>query len=150
MTDHLYDAATAVERLTRSREALRLALRGAQTTPPEGQARGWWRNLMAMPGAALLAKALHLGISRDPLISALQAVASAALAAFKPLVQRHPLGFAAGAFVAGGLVVLFRPWRWAFKVSIVAGLLPQILALLLAQQARSSSAETAKADPPVF
>ena len=122
------------DRLARSRERLRQALDGTLATPaaandPGGRATApsWLDTLKALPGAAVVAEAIGSWWARHPWRVAAIVAASTASAVVKPLAQRHPLGLMVGAVLVGGLIAWSRPWRWAVKPALFAGLLPQLL-----------------------
>jgi hypothetical protein len=54
--------------------------------------------------------------------------AQAATVLVQPIARRHPYALVLGAAVAGGLLMLARPWRWISTPALLAGLLPQIMA----------------------
>jgi hypothetical protein len=94
-----------------SRERLRLALHAPR--PPSKahgtDGLGWLNALQSEPCTRLVREALG------------------------PIAQRNPLGLMLVAFAAGGLIALTKPWRWIPLPAILAGVLPEILAKLMAQ-----------------
>ena len=67
----------------------------------------WWANHPLQPAASIAQS-----VTRDALV---------------PLARRHPLSIVASAFVVGGLLVRFRPWRWMAKPAFFAGLASQVV-----------------------
>jgi hypothetical protein len=125
---------TPSARLARSREQLRLSLQGTSAAAGVGAERhadaaaaSWLETLSAIPGAGLLVEAAGNWWARHPLRAAAIVAAGATTAVVTPIAQRHPLGLVAGALVFGGLLAWSRPWRWAVKPALFAGLAPQLL-----------------------
>lgn len=124
------------ERLAQTREHLRRALhddsaapRGAANDPVTGepQAQSWLERLRSIPGAAIAVDAVGLWWTRHPMRVPMALALTTATSAARPLAQRHPLALVAGALVLGALFAWSRPWRWALKPALFAGLLPQLL-----------------------
>ncbi len=126
---------TPSERLSRSREQLRLALQGTEAAAGantrQGRSMGttWLDTLQAIPGAGLVVEALGSWWARHPLRVTALVAATAATAVVKPIAQRHPVGLVSGAFVLGGLFALSRAWRWRWVVqpALFAGLAQHLL-----------------------
>jgi hypothetical protein len=139
---------TPAERLARSRELLRQALggapAGAQEHPPNPSGAGapWWNSLLSLPGAEVLLEALRIWWPQHPMRSAALLVGHSALALVRPVARNHPLGLVLAAFLAGAVLTWSRPWRWALKPVLLAGLLPQLLMSILARQARQAPTVT--------
>lgn len=131
------------DRLALSRQRLRQALSGttaavdpdAPPHTPSGVA-AWWDDLKHMPGVAIAIEALHSWWAKHPLHAASLVAANTALAVVRPLARRHPLGCVLGAFLLGGLLAWSRPWRWALKPALFAGLLQQLVLTSLTQAQR--------------
>lgn len=131
--------AGAVERLTQSRERLRLAIH-ARTSPsktsphpPESVAAfasDWLSSVKAIPGANLLLEFVEDWWSKQPLHMAFTQLAKAANGALRPVSQKHPYALVFGAAAVGALLVLARPWRWISTSALVAGLVPAIHPLI--------------------
>jgi hypothetical protein len=81
-----------------------------------------------MPGINLLLGIFQDWWARQPLRVTLTLAAQATAAVLQPIAQRHPVGLVAGAALAGGLVVLIRPWRWISTPALLTGMLPQLIA----------------------
>jgi hypothetical protein len=129
-------AASPAERLTASRERLRQALRdtAAARSGHAGQGSGasWLNTLKAIPGVGIVVEALQAWWKQHPLHVTGTVVSEALQAAVRPLAQRHPLGLMVAALLVGGLLVSSRPWRWILTPTLLAGLLPQLLAKAVA------------------
>ena len=93
------DVLTASERLTVSRERMRLVLLESAAAPHQPE------NPLAVVGTF-----------------AKEAVETAV----HPFAQRNPLGLVAGAALAGGLLAWSRPWRWLLT-PVVASMLPVLV-----------------------
>ena len=133
-------ALTATERLTRSRDRLRQAMRDssaqqgrASVQHAGGPSMAWLESLKAVPGATLLIEAVRSWWARHPLRIPAMVAADAAKAAVQPMAQRHPLGVVLGALLLGGLFAWSRPWRWILTPALFAGLLPQLFSKAMAQ-----------------
>lgn len=137
----------AAARLALTRERLRLAMAppppeprvrrertgGASTSVPFSQSavvqtvRGWLRGLRALPAADVVEDAVTTWWAAHPLHTAGAMAADASKAYVQPYARRNPLAFVAGSAVVGALFFLTRPWRWALRPVLLAGLLPQIV-----------------------
>lgn len=128
-------AATPVERLTQSRERLRLALNGLPPPPDDPDAAQqaaraaapWWAKLAALPGAGIVIEAAQQWWARHPLRANIVLAFNATQAVVLPVAQRHPVALVAAAFIIGGLLAWRRPQGWLLKPALFAGLLPQLL-----------------------
>lgn len=127
----------AIERLTQSRERLRQAIHArvspSKTSPhpPENAtafAADWLSSVKAIPGANLLLELVEDWWSKQPLHVAFTQLAQAASGALRPVAQKHPYALVIGAAAVGALLVLARPWRWVSTSTLVAGLVPAIVA----------------------
>ena len=135
---------TAAERVAMSREHLRQALHEATaphrpaTDPLTGApvATPWLERLKSIPGASIAIEAVGLWWSRHPARLAVGVARQAADVAVRPIAQRHPLALVAGAFAIGAALAWSRPWRWALKPALFAGLLPQLLLSALKEAPR--------------
>ena len=134
MTDST--SSTPAERLTASRERLRQALREAAAARSgdagPGNAASWLAALTSVPGARIVVAAVQAWWKQHPLHVTGTVVSEALQAAVRPLAQRHPLGLVVGALLVGSLLVSSRPWRWILTPTLLAGLLPQLLAKAVA------------------
>ena len=136
---------SAAERVALSREHLRQALHEAAaprwpaTDPLTGapMATPWLDRLKSIPGAGIAIDAIGLWWSRHPAHVAVGVASHTADTVVRPIAQRHPLALVAGAFAVGAVFAWSRPWRWALKPALFAGLLPQLLLSALKEAPRS-------------
>lgn len=126
---------SACERLAKSREGLCQAMQElgsaqdiASDASPENFGTDWLLHLKALPGADLLLDIFSAWWSRQPLRVGLTLASDAATLALKPIAQRHPLTLVAASAAAGAVLVLLRPWRWISSSTLLAGVLPQLMA----------------------
>ncbi len=133
----MIDPVTPSVRLSQSREHLRQALHGTPASAPSTRAPApWWSELRALPAASVIIDAVQAWWALHPLNATVRVVASTTLDVVRPLARRHPLLAVLGAFVLGGLLVWSRPWRWALKPALFAGLLPQVFSTWMLQVQR--------------
>ena len=131
---------TPSERLTLSRERLRLALRdisapagGASSARASAVGLAWLDSLKSIPAAAVVIEAVRSWWAQHPWRISSLLVGEAVKTVVQPMAQRHPLGLVVGAFLLGGVLARARPWRLIFTSSLLAGLLPQLLSKAVAQ-----------------
>ncbi|MBW6496169.1 MAG: hypothetical protein K0B16_16760, partial [Burkholderiaceae bacterium] len=131
---------TASERLAQSRERLRQAMGGTSSAPgtatragQAGAAMAWLNILKLNPAARIVIAAVSVWWAQHPLHVLGTATAATAKAAVQPLARRHPLGLVTGALLLGALLAWSRPWRWALKPAMFAGLFPQLISQAMAQ-----------------
>jgi hypothetical protein len=141
------DAAT---RLAESRARLRAAMtvppapaRSARAARPGrmatsalldrglGLLRGLSSKVRAVPAADVLIDAVETWWAAHPLHTAGAMAAEASKVYVQPIARRNPLALVSGAAVFGALFFLTRPWRWALRPVLLAGLLPQIVSQAL-------------------
>lgn len=148
------DGPDAVARLAESRERLRRAMAGppreeraarsARTTSTGGsfgdslsrtQIGGAVRRLFArvrtLPAAEVVVDAVDAWWAGHPLHTAGAVAADASKAYVQPYARRNPIALVVGSAVVGALFFLTRPWRWALRPVLLAGLLPQIVSQAL-------------------
>jgi len=125
---------SAAERLAISREHLRRALHDAaaprrptDAVPGAPLALPWLERLRSIPGADIAIDAVGLWWSRHPARLAVSVASLSAEMIVRPIAQRHPLALVGAAFAVGAVLTWSRPWRWALKPTLLAGLLPQLL-----------------------
>jgi hypothetical protein len=119
----------ACERLAQSREHLRQALQQVSISSSDGDGSGT---------DGLLSDVLANWWGKQPLRLVLQLALEAAKVLMQPVARRHPYKLVLGAAAAGGLLVLLRPWRWTSTRALAAGLLPQIMSLVIARDRHDS------------
>jgi hypothetical protein len=148
-------APSVTERLSESRERLRLALSEVNARPdgtniPHGHAfPDWLISLKNLPGASLLLDVLQCWWIRQPFRVTLLLAAQGAKAVLQPMAQRHPYGLLIGAATLGGLLMLVRPWRWISASALWAGILPQLLsAAMQHMQSQTATTERSHDDAP--
>ncbi len=135
MTPAASSASLACERLARSREQLRAALRAnaAAAQAADASSLNWLNGLKILPGFDAVLAAVRAWWAQQPLRQAGANLADAANAALSPLAQRSPFGLLAGAAVVGGLFVVLRPWRWLPASAVLGAMLPKLLGKMVAQ-----------------
>ncbi len=134
---------SGADRLELTRNRLRRALREPGPGPdshtaapgerPVAASHPWLDSLRSLPGAGVLLDALEGWWMGHPLRAVSLLAGDAAKAIVQPMAQRHPLGLVLTAAVVGGVVAWTRPWRWALKPALLAGLLPQLVSRVVAQ-----------------
>lgn len=136
---------TPSERLTLSRERLRLAMRDLAAPPghaasarTSGTRLAWLDSLKSIPAAGIVIEAVRSWWAQHPWRVASLLAGETVKTVVQPLAQRHPLGLVIGALVLGGALAWTRPWRLLFTSSLLAGLLPQLLSKTVAQIATQS------------
>jgi len=141
---------TAAERVALSREHLRQALHDATAPrrpaidPVTGTptAVPWLERMQSIPGASIAIDAISAWWSRHPAHLAVSVASRTAETMVRPIAQRHPLTLVAGAFAIGAVLAWSRPWRWALKPALFAGLLPQLLLSAMKATPRSGRPPT--------
>ena len=125
-------ALTPVQRLAQSRERLRQVL-----APPPGTESGaagagtsWEERLRAVPGLAFAVDVVQAWWQQHPLRAAALVAREVSRAALRPIAGRHPIALMAAAVMVGAALAWTRPWRWALKSALFAGLLPQLASRL--------------------
>lgn len=137
------DAAT---RLAESRDRLRSAMtvppppvRAARAARPDGSPssplvdrgmgllRGLFSKVRTLPAADILVDAVETWWAAHPMHTAGAMAMEASKVYVQPIARRNPIALVAGAAVFGAVVFLTRPWRWALRPVLLAGLLPQIV-----------------------
>ena len=130
MTDPSTAASLANERLARSRDSLRQAIRADRVpATPDVGTPNWFKGfdgLKALPGFDALLTALRIGWLQ-PLRQAGVTLSDVATPLLKPLAQRYPLALALGGVAIGAILVKLKPWRWLPAAAIVSSLAPQAL-----------------------
>ena len=123
-------ALTPLQRLERSRERLRHVLapppRPAADASASGSGKSWEQRLRDIPGLAVAIDVVKVWWQQHPLHAASIVAAEVGRATLRPAANRHPLALVALAMVAGAALAWARPWRWALRSALFAGLLPQV------------------------
>ena len=125
---------TASQRIESSRARLRAAMR-----PPAAPAIGsgpqqtsWLQRVKQLPIISLLVESFDAWWSNHPLHAAGQVAAEASSAVVRPVARRHPWALVLAAASVGALLAWSRPWRWALRPSLLAGLAPQFASRVVA------------------
>ena len=126
----------ALARLEASRARLREAMRPTAPEPsadgPDAGGRSWLQRLRELPVIGLVADALHGWWAQNPLRPVALVAAEASNAVAKPLAQRHPIALVLAAAAVGAALAWARPWRWALRSALFAGLMPQVASRVVA------------------
>ena len=129
-------ALTPLQRLERSRERLRLVLapppRPAADASASGSGKSWEQRLRDIPGLAVAIDVVKVWWQQHPLHAASIVAAEVGRATLRPAANRHPMALVALAMVAGAVLAWARPWRWALRSALFAGLLPQVTSRVVA------------------
>jgi hypothetical protein len=131
----------ACERLARSRERLREALRPAGPASAAGSGTFDWASAFkSVPGAPALIQALRQALgalwANNPVGGAARLAAAAAASMLRPLARRRPLALVLGAAAVGAALMASRPWRWAPRALLRSGMwagLPGLMAAVVAR-----------------
>ena len=125
--------ATAIERLTLSRERLRAAMLPPPVHSSSATAAGLSsltsrvsEKVKAMPGANVVIDAVEAWWEKHPLRTVTEIAAEATRKFAAPLAERNPMALVFGAVFLGAVLALLRPWRWIFRPAVLAGLLPAL------------------------
>ena len=125
----------AVERVALSRERLRAAMVPPPALPAPESAAGalaWIERLRHQPAIALVIDTLQNWWARHPLRAVVHVASEATNAVAKPIARRNPLALVLVAGLLGAVLAWSRPWRWAIKPALFAGLLPQLVTRVVA------------------
>lgn len=127
---------TALERLEVSRARLREALAPPPALPPVSPGHGVGASLLqrlkALPAAGPVIDSVVGWWSQHPLRSWVSLAGGASNAVVEPLAKRNPVTLVLTAALVGAAFAWSRPWRWALKPVLFAGLAPQLAARLAA------------------
>ncbi|HEY8707822.1 MAG TPA: hypothetical protein VIM34_07465 [Burkholderiaceae bacterium] len=122
----------ASDRLEMSRARLRAALTPPPASPsPQDPARGgvaasWLQRLKTLPVAGPVIHSVTGWWSQHPLRAWVALATGASKAAVEPIAQRKPYTLVLSAALFGAAFAWSRPWRWALKPVLFAGLAPQL------------------------
>ena len=127
----------ALARLEASRARLREAMRPAAFAPSavgkEAGARSWLQRLRELPVIRLVDDALGAWWSQSPLRPFALVAASASNAVVKPVARSYPVALVLVAGVVGAALAWARPWRWALRSALFAGVVPQVASRVVAK-----------------
>lgn len=124
-----------VERIELSRARLRQAMLPAPALPADGSPAAplaWLERLKDQPAIAIVIDTLRSWWSRHPMRAVVHVASEATNAVAKPIAQHNPIALVAVAGLAGALLAWSRPWRWALKPALFAGLMPQLISRVVA------------------
>ena len=111
---------------------MRPAAPAPSATGPKAASQTWHRRLRELPVIGLVADALGAWWSQNPLRPVALVAAEAANAVAKPLALRHPVALVLVAAAGGAALAWARPWRWALRSALFAGLAPQVASRVVA------------------
>ena len=125
---------TAAQRIELSRARLRAAMspRAAPTGRTDDGQASWMQRLRRLPVIALVLESLDAWWTNHPLHAAGQVAGQASSAVVRPVAQRHPWALVLTAGAVGALLMWSRPWRWALRPALLAGLAPQFASRVVA------------------
>lgn len=125
---------TASERINFSRARLRAAM-----SPPPAPAVGteagpssWMQRFKQLSVISLVLESFDAWWTHHPLHAAAEVAAEASSAVVRPVARRHPFALVLVAGAVGALLVWSRPWRWALRPALLAGLAPQLVSRVVA------------------
>ncbi len=118
------ESASPLERLVRSREQMRLALKAPPGAAPAA-GPPWASALGSGPLAAGTAVAMWV-------------------VSLRPMVRRHPWAWALGSMAVGATLARVRPWRWLFSSAVLAAVLPQLASRLMSSWPTQTSTAPSK------
>lgn len=120
-------------------EATRARLRSAMLPPPAAPKReprtglhAQLERLKELPGIAVIVDTLQSWWQQTPLRPLAEIASRATSAMARPVAQQNPVALVVVAGLFGAVFVWSRPWRWALKSALLAGLMPQLAARLFA------------------
>lgn len=127
---------TPLQRLARSRERLRKVLapppRPAADTTAGGSGKSWEQRLREVPGMATVIDVVKVWWQQHPLHAVSIVAGEVGRTTLRPIARRHPVALVGVAMVAGAVLAWARPWRWALRSALFAGLAPQVASRVVA------------------
>ena len=130
------EALTPLQRLARSRERLRLVLspppRPAAGGSGGGTGKSWEQRLRDIPGMATVIDVVKVWWQQHPLHAVSIVASEVGRTTLRPVANRHPLALVGLAVLAGAVLAWARPWRWALRSALFAGLAPQVASRVVA------------------
>jgi hypothetical protein len=119
-------------------EVSRARLRNAMMPPPALQNRAsdtgllaWVERLKDQPSIAVIIDALQSWWLRHPMRPLVHVASEATNAVVKPIAQHNPVALVVAAGLLGVVFAWSRPWRWALKPALFAGLMPQLVSRVI-------------------
>ena len=125
-----------IERLEMSRARLRNAMLPPPALPADGSPAApiaWLERMKHQPAIAILIDTLQGWWQRHPMRAVAHVASEATNAVAKPIAQHNPIALVVLAAMAGAVLAWSRPWRWALKPALFAGLMPQLLSRVVAE-----------------
>ena len=125
----------AVERIEMSRARLRHAMQPPVVLGNDAPAAGllgWLERIKEQPSIAVVIDALQSWWSRHPMRPLAQVATEATNAVARPIAQHNPVALVVAAGLIGVVFAWSRPWRWALKSALFAGLMPQLVSRVVA------------------
>jgi hypothetical protein len=125
----------AVERIELSRARLRHAMQpppALQTSVAATGPLAWLERIRDQPSIAVIIDTLQNWWSRHPMRPLVHVASEASNAVVRPIAQHNPVALVVAAGLVGAVFAWSRPWRWALKPALFAGLLPQLVSRVVA------------------
>jgi len=127
---------TPLQRLARSRERLRHVLappaRPAAAPSAGSGGKSWEERLRDIPGMATVIDVVKVWWQQHPLHAVSIVAGEVGRTTLRPIASRHPLALVGVAMLAGAVLAWARPWRWALRSALFAGLAPQVASRVVA------------------
>jgi hypothetical protein len=120
----------AVLRIELSRARLRnvmLPPPALQHEPGAGRGTSWLHSFKQQPAVGIVIDTVKSWWSKHPLRAVLNVAIDASSAVIKPIAQHNPKTLVFAAALLGAAFAYSRPWRWALKPALFAGLMPQLI-----------------------
>jgi len=120
----------SVQRIELSRARLRDVMMPPPALPHEsgaGCSPSWLQGLRQQPAVGIVVDTVKAWWSKHPLHAVLNVAIDASSAVVKPIAQHNPKTLVLVAALLGAVFAYSRPWRWALKPALFAGLMPQLI-----------------------